>query len=80
MDTLRTHGLRAEGALGDYRPLHALEEAAAMFHPDQLVISTLPAEHSTWLRHDVVDKARQAYKIPVTHVESDPSGLAISNP
>ena len=51
-----------------------------MFNPDQLVISTLPADHSTWLRHDVVDKAREAYQIPVTHVESDPAGLAISNP
>ena len=80
LDTLRTHGLRAEGALGDYRPLRALEEAAAVFNPDQLVISTLPAERSTWLRHDVVDKARQAYQIPVTHVESDPAGLVISNP
>ncbi len=80
LDTLRTHGLRAEGALGDYRPLRALEEAAAMFNPDQLVISTLPAERSTWLRNDVVDKARAAYSIPVTHVESDPADLAISNP
>ena len=35
-----------------------------MFHPDQLVISTLPAERSTWLRNDVVDKAREAYQDP----------------
>ncbi len=65
---MRTEGLQAEGALGDYRPLRALADAVASFDPDQLVISTLPVDHSTWLRYDVVDRARSTYDIPVTHV------------
>jgi GABA permease len=66
---LRTDGLQAEGALGDYRPLRALATAMADFRPDRLVICTLPAERSTWLRYDVVDRARRAYpEVPVTHV------------
>jgi GABA permease len=70
LTTLRSEGLQADGALGDYRPLRALAEAVASFGPDQLVISTLPLQHSTWLRYDVVDRARSSYDIPVTHVIS----------
>jgi GABA permease len=70
LNTLRKDGLQADGALGDYRPLRALADAVASFRPDQLVISTLPLEQSTWLRYDVVDRARSSYDIPVTHVIS----------
>ncbi|WP_375425303.1 amino acid permease [uncultured Friedmanniella sp.] len=65
---LRTEHLDADGALGDYRPLRALAAAVEQFHPDRLVICTLPEDRSAWLRYDVVDRAREAYDIPVTHV------------
>jgi GABA permease len=65
---LRTDGLQADGALGDYRPLRALADAVAQFHPDRLVICTLPLDRSTWLRYDVVDRARTSYDIPIMHV------------
>jgi GABA permease len=68
LGVLRTDGLDADGALGDYRPLRALAAAVAEFRPDQLVISTLPVADSAWLRYDVVDRARTDYDIPVTHV------------
>ncbi len=68
LSALRAEGLVADGALGDYRPLRALADAVAEFHPDQLVISTHPVESSVWLRYDVVDRARADYQIPVTHV------------
>ncbi len=80
LETLQAQGLKATGALGDYRPLRALAEAVDTFSPDQLVISTLPTVHSAWQRHDVVDRARETYPIPVTHVEADPARLAISQP
>jgi GABA permease len=70
LSTLRSEGLHADGQLGDYRPLRALGDAVASFRPDQLVISTLPLAQSTWLRYDVVDRARSTYDIPVTHVIS----------
>jgi GABA permease len=71
LTALRADGLRAEGALGDYRPLRALADAVAQFQPDRLVICTLPIDRSTWLRYDVVDRARTGYDIPVTHVIAD---------
>jgi GABA permease len=70
LSTLRSENLDADGALGDYRPLRALSAAVDSFHPDQIVISTLPPEDSVWHRYDVVDRARAEYKIPVTHVVS----------
>ncbi|WP_066902729.1 amino acid permease [Millisia brevis] len=70
---MRGGGLSAEGALGDYRPLRAMAEAVETFHPDQLVIVTLPAEESVWLRFEMVDRAREQYDIPVTHVVTQAS-------
>jgi GABA permease len=68
LDILRSDNLRADGALGDYRPLRALASAVADFHPDRLVICTLPEDRSAWLRFDVVDRARAEHGLPVTHV------------
>jgi len=68
--TLRADNLEADGALGDYRPLRALDAAVDSFRPDQIVISTLPPEESVWHRFDVVDRAREAHDVPVTNVVS----------
>jgi GABA permease len=65
---LRSEGLHADGALGNYKPLRALADAVADFSPDRLVICTMPEDRSAWLRYDVVDRARETYDIPVTHV------------
>jgi GABA permease len=71
--TMREAGLNADGELGDYRPLRALATAVESFKPDQIVISTLPPEESVWQRFDVVDRARAAYKLPVTNVIAHPN-------
>src|SRR5947199_3528290 len=69
LTTLRSENLEADGALGDYRPLRAMANAVDSFHPDQIVIATLPLEQSVWHRFEVVDRARSEYPtIPVTHV------------
>jgi GABA permease len=70
LTTLRSDNLDADGELGDYRPLRALAAAVESFHPDQIVISTLPPEESVWHRFDVVDRARAEHNVPVTHVVS----------
>jgi GABA permease len=76
--TLRAENLDAAGELGEYRPLRALATAVESFHPDQIVISTLPPEESVWHRFDVVDRARAEHSVPVTHVVSTPAGTAES--
>jgi len=71
LSALRAEGLSAEGDIGDFLPMRALEHAVAAFTPDQLVITTRPEEFSPWVHHDVVERAQRAYPaIPVTHVIS----------
>jgi GABA permease len=68
LEILRSENLQADGVVGNYKPLKALAESVAEFKPDRLVICTLPEDRSAWLRYDVVDRARESYDIPVTHV------------
>src|SRR6202789_3043347 len=79
LTAMRGIGLSAAGELGDYRPLRALDAAVRRFQPDQLVIAEARA---SWLRLGLVDKARAAYPIPVTHVVSrrPATDLALSPP
>src|SRR5919202_1092499 len=63
LSALRSENLEADGALGDYRPLRALANGVETFHPDQIVIATLPPEYSVWHRFEVVDRARPAVSL-----------------
>lgn len=69
LGALAADHLEASGGLGDYRPLRALAAAVKEFHPDQIVVVTLPASASVWQRFEVVDRAAE-HGIPVTHVEA----------
>jgi GABA permease len=70
LSILKDEGLRASGELGDYRPLHALDDAVKKFRPDLIVISTHPEERSAWLRQDIVERAKNKYNIIVRHIVS----------
>ncbi len=70
LEILRGEGLQVDGAIGDYRPLRAIDQAVAEFHPDLIVISTHPQERSVWLRQDIVEQVRRKYSVPVRHVIS----------
>jgi GABA permease len=67
LTAVRDIGLSAGGELGDYRPLRALAAAVQSFRPDHLVIAEA---RPSWLRLGLVDRARAACPIPVTHVVS----------
>ncbi len=73
LTAMRDIGLSAEGELGDYRPLRALDAAVRRFQPDQLVIAEA---RSAWLRLGMVDRVRAAYPIPVQHVVPGQSALS----
>jgi GABA permease len=76
LTVLRGEGLRAEGALGDYRPLVALADAVQRFSPDRIVISTHPEGRSAWLRQDLVARATERYDVPVEHIVArTPAGV-----
>jgi len=68
----RTHaaGLLSAGLIGDPDPYTATMNALDLFRVDDVVISTLPATRSGWLRADLIERVRNASNKPVEHVES----------
>ena len=71
---LREDGIDAQGEVGDGDPLQAIEDALRTFGADQIVISTHPEGRSNWLERGVVDKAKERFAVPITHVVVDLRG------
>jgi GABA permease len=71
LGAMRAAGLDATGEIGDGDPLQAIEDALRTFRPDELIVSTHPAGRSHWLERGVVEKARERFDLPLTHVVVD---------
>lgn len=71
LGSMRAAGLDASGEIGDGDPIQAIEDAVRTFRPDELIISTHPVGRSHWLERGVVEKARERFDLPVTHVVVD---------
>jgi hypothetical protein len=68
---LRERGVEAIGDVGDPDPYTATMDAVADFRPDEIIVSTLPAQASGWLKRDLVERIGEATGLPVTHVVTD---------
>jgi GABA permease len=68
---MRADGLQAEGEVGDGDPIQAIEDAMRTFQPDELIVSTHPEGRSHWLERGVIEKARERFALPLTHVVVD---------
>src|SRR3954471_24161313 len=68
---LRQHGVDSVGDVGDPDPYTATMDAVAEWRPDEIIISTLPAQGSGWLRRDLIERITEATGVPVTHVVTD---------
>lgn len=68
---LRGEEVVASGEIGDEDPYTATLDAIHEYHPDEVIISTLPRASSGWLRRDLVERIEEAAGAPVTHVISD---------
>jgi hypothetical protein len=75
-------GRRVEGRLGDADPYVAVRDALAAEHFDEVIISTLPARVSQWLKRDLPHRVEQlGYNVTVvraTEASHPTSGLATS--
>lgn len=69
--TMRAAGIDAAGEVGDGDPIQAIEDALRTFRPDELIVSTHPPGRSHWLERGVVERARERFELPVTHVTVD---------
>jgi hypothetical protein len=68
---LREAGIEAIGEVGDPDPYTAAMDAILEFQPDEIVVSTLPATSSGWLRRDLVERITDASGLPMEHVVVD---------
>ena len=68
---MRGVGLLASGQIGDGDPVQAIEDALRLFQPDELIVSTHPAGRSNWLERGVIERARERFDLPLTHVVVD---------
>jgi hypothetical protein len=71
LEFMRNEGIAGSGEVGDQDPLNAAKDAIAAEGLDEVLISTLPAESSGWLRRDLPERLREETGLPVEHVVVD---------
>ena len=73
---LRQEGFTASGMIGDPDPYDAIMNALALFTVDEVVISTLPATKSGWMRADLIARVQNATAAHVEHVvQQEPAAV-----
>jgi hypothetical protein len=75
----RGGGRARKGIVGDSDPFAAVQQALERGRFDEIIISTLPARVSHWLRRDLAHRA-EALGLPVKVVTAKQSERAVSNP
>lgn len=63
-------GLRASTEIGDANPRVAIADALARFSAAEIIVSTLPPGRSNWLERGLIERAREEFGVPVTHLVS----------
>jgi len=69
---IRQQGIDGIGEVGDPDPYTATQDAVAEHRPDEIIISTYPATRSGWLGRDLIERVRDATRLPVKHIIADP--------
>src|SRR3954469_21976609 len=74
---MRDEGIEGTGEVGDADPFNAATDAIGAHGIDEVIISTLPATVSGWLRRDLPERLENETGLPVTHivVDVDSEGL-----
>jgi hypothetical protein len=65
---LGERGIRARGELSDPDPVQGIADALHEFPADEIVLVTAPHHPSRWLRQNDIDRARHAFRQPITHL------------
>jgi hypothetical protein len=60
-------GAEVEGIVGDHRPLDAIQDAVNLYGYDEIILSTLPARVSKWLKLDLPSKVK-GLGLPLTTI------------
>jgi hypothetical protein len=70
LKSFREAGLLAAGTIGNPDPYQAAKNALASFRVDDVVVSTLDATRSRWLRGNIIERLQEHSGKPVEHVEA----------
>jgi hypothetical protein len=68
---MRDNGIEGTGEVGDSDPYNAAMDAIAEHHVDEIIVSTLPASASGWMRRDLPERLHEGSGLPVEHVIVD---------
>ncbi len=71
LSSVAAEGMEASGEVGDEDPFSATMDAVAEHRPDEIIVSTYPAQSSGWMRRDLIERIRNATGLPVEHVVVD---------
>jgi hypothetical protein len=75
MGQLAAIGARVTGEVGDPSPTRAIADVLLAEPFDEIILSTLPAGPSRWLRQDVVHRVQRTFAVPCTHIIGEREGL-----
>jgi hypothetical protein len=73
IDGIAAQGATADGEIGDRDPVAAVRDAVRGRDVAEVILSTLPAGASRWLRQDVPTRLRGAITVPLSVVEELPA-------
>jgi GABA permease len=65
---LNGFGVEARGRIGARDPLQAADDGLREFAANEVVFASAPVTDADWLASGVVERARDRYGVPVTHV------------
>jgi hypothetical protein len=68
---MREEGIEGTGEIGDQDPFNAVMDVLRERRIDEIIVSTLPAASSGWLRRDLIERLEEAAGRPVHHIVQD---------
>jgi hypothetical protein len=68
---MHQEGIDGRGEVGDADPLNAAKDAIAEQGIDEIIVSTLPAASSGWMKRDLIEAIEGETGLPVEHVVVD---------
>src|SRR5215218_3229049 len=68
---MHNEGIEGRGEVGDRDPLNAAKDAIAEHGIDEIIVSTLPAQYSGWMKRDLIEALEGETGLPVKHVVVD---------
>src|SRR5215218_4712948 len=68
---MREEGIEGSGEVGDGDPLNAALDAVAEHGISEIIVSTLPASTSGWMKRDLIEALENDTGLPITHVVAD---------